>query len=87
MRPIQHCHYCGRDFVPDRRGRTPKACSRKRCRKARHDQAHRRYVQANPNVYQGFYPKTRQWLQDHYVSPSEGGWLEAFAKLDATLAA
>ncbi len=65
MRPIQHCHYCGRDFAPDHRGRTPKACARKQCRKARHDQAHRRYVQANPNIYQGFYPKTRQWLQEH----------------------
>ena len=65
MRPLQRCHYCGRDFVPDRRGRTPKACLRKRCRKARHDQAHRRYVRANPNVYQGFHPKTRRWLRDH----------------------
>ena len=27
----------------------------------------------------------RQWLPDHLVSPTEGGWHEAFAKLDATL--
>ena len=29
----------------------------------------------------------RQWLPAHLVSPSEGGWLEAFTKLDAALAA
>jgi hypothetical protein len=31
--------------------------------------------------------EVRQWLPEHLVSPSEGGWLEAFTKLDATLAA
>jgi len=29
----------------------------------------------------------RQWLPEHLASPSEKGWLEAFTKLDATLAA
>lgn len=29
----------------------------------------------------------RQWLPAEYVSPSEGGWAEALAKLDAVLAA
>jgi hypothetical protein len=29
----------------------------------------------------------RQWLPEEYVSPSEGGWAEAFTKLDAMLAA
>jgi uncharacterized protein YndB with AHSA1/START domain len=29
----------------------------------------------------------RQWLPEHLVSPSEQGWLEAFTKLDAALAA
>ena len=28
----------------------------------------------------------RQWLPEHYVSPSEGGWGEALTKLDALLA-
>lgn len=28
----------------------------------------------------------RQWLPEQYVSPSEGGWGEALAKLDALLA-
>lgn len=28
----------------------------------------------------------RQWLPEEYVSPSEGGWAEAFAKLDILLA-
>jgi len=28
----------------------------------------------------------RQWLPEHLASPSEEGWLEAFTKLDATLA-
>jgi uncharacterized protein YndB with AHSA1/START domain len=28
-----------------------------------------------------------QWLPEHLVSPSEGGWLEALTKLDAMLAA
>jgi hypothetical protein len=27
----------------------------------------------------------RQWLPEHLTGPSEGGWLEAFAKLDAML--
>jgi uncharacterized protein YndB with AHSA1/START domain len=27
-----------------------------------------------------------QWLPEHLASPSEQGWLEAFAELDATLA-
>lgn len=27
-----------------------------------------------------------QWLPQHLASPSEEGWLEAFTKLDATLA-
>ena len=31
--------------------------------------------------------EVRQWLPEHLVSPSEGGWLEAFTKLDAALAA
>jgi uncharacterized protein YndB with AHSA1/START domain len=31
--------------------------------------------------------EVRQWLAEDLVSPSEGGWGEAFAKLDATLAA
>ena len=29
----------------------------------------------------------RQWLPEHLVAPSEGGWVEAFTKLDAMLAA
>ena len=29
----------------------------------------------------------RQWLPEHLVSPTEGGWGEALSKLDATLAA
>lgn len=29
----------------------------------------------------------RQWLPEHLASPSQEGWLEAFAKLDAVLAA
>jgi uncharacterized protein YndB with AHSA1/START domain len=29
----------------------------------------------------------RQWLPEHYVAPTEGGWGEALAKLDALLAA
>ena len=28
----------------------------------------------------------RQWLPENYVSPSAGGWAEAFTKLDAWLA-
>ncbi len=28
----------------------------------------------------------RQWLPDDYVSPTEGGWAEAFTKLDTLLA-
>ena len=31
--------------------------------------------------------EVRQWLAEHLVSPSENGWAEAFAKLDAVLAA
>jgi hypothetical protein len=31
--------------------------------------------------------EVRQWLAQHLVSPSEQGWIEAFTKLDATLAA
>jgi hypothetical protein len=27
----------------------------------------------------------RQWLPEHLAAPSEGGWLEAFTKLDAML--
>jgi hypothetical protein len=27
----------------------------------------------------------RQWLPEHLTGPSEGGWLEAFARLDAML--
>jgi hypothetical protein len=30
--------------------------------------------------------EVRQWLPEHLASPSEQGWLEAFTKLDATLA-
>ncbi len=30
--------------------------------------------------------EVRQWLPDNYVSPSEGGWSEAFSKLDVMLA-
>ena len=29
--------------------------------------------------------EVRQWLPEDYVSPTEGGWGEAFAKLDAVL--
>jgi uncharacterized protein YndB with AHSA1/START domain len=31
--------------------------------------------------------EVRQWVPEHLVSPSEQGWLEAFTKLDAALAA
>ena len=31
--------------------------------------------------------EVRQWLPEHLASPSEEGWLQAFTKLDATLAA
>ena len=31
--------------------------------------------------------EVRQWLPEHLESPSEQGWLEAFTKLDAMLAA
>ena len=30
--------------------------------------------------------KVRQWLPEHLASPGEEGWLQAFTKLDATLA-
>jgi hypothetical protein len=31
--------------------------------------------------------EVRQWLPEHLASPSEQGWLEAFSKLEAMLAA
>lgn len=31
--------------------------------------------------------EVRQWLPEHLVSPTDSGWLEAFTKLDAVLAA
>jgi uncharacterized protein YndB with AHSA1/START domain len=31
--------------------------------------------------------EVRQWLPEHLTSPSEEGWVQAFTKLDATLAA
>jgi hypothetical protein len=65
MPPDQRCDYCGEVFVPDPRVRTPKACFRKRCRHARRLEARQRYVKAHPTIYQGYYPKTRQWLEAH----------------------
>jgi len=65
MPSTQRCHFCGRDFVPNPRIIKQKACSRKACQKARHDQAHAGWRCANPNVYRGVYPKSRRWLDKH----------------------
>lgn len=60
------CEYCGRTYRPDpRTAAIQKSCSRAACRAARHAQAQGRYVAANPDIFQGRYPKTRQWLKEH----------------------
>ena len=60
-----HCHYCGREFKPDPRVKTPKACLLKRCRKARHSEADARWRERNPTIDVGRYSNTRQWLAKH----------------------
>lgn len=65
MLDCQPCHYCGREFVPDPRVKIPKACFRKRCRKARHREADVRWREGNPTIDVGRYRNTRQWLAKH----------------------
>ena len=66
MPSTQCCEYCGRTYRPDPRTEAiQKSCSRAACRAARRAQAQARYVAANPDVFQGRYPKTRQWLKEH----------------------
>lgn len=65
MLDCQRCHYCGREFVPDPRVKTPKACFRKRCRKTRRREADMRWRKTNPTIDVGRYPNTRQWLAKH----------------------
>lgn len=65
MSPIQRCLFCGREFIPNPRITKQKACPRKACQKARHDQAHARWRRANPDIYRGVYANTRRWLDKH----------------------
>jgi hypothetical protein len=57
--------FCCREFVPNPRISEQKACSRKVCQKARHNQAQERWRRANPDVNRGLYPNTRRWLEKH----------------------
>jgi hypothetical protein len=45
----------------------------------------RHNAQADPLRKQQVRSEIRQWLPEHLTGPSEDGWLEAFAKLDAML--
>ena len=66
MPSTRPCCYCGRDYRPDpRTAAIQKSCFRAACRKARHRQAQALYMAANPDVFQGRYPKTRAWLAEH----------------------
>ena len=66
MPSTRQCRYCGRDYVPDpRTAAIQKSCARTSCRKERRRQAQARYLAANPDVFQGLYPKTRAWLKRH----------------------
>ncbi len=66
MPPTQSCCYCGRDYRPDpRTAAIQKSCPRPVCRKARRQEAQAHYVAANPDAFEGRYPKTRAWLKRH----------------------
>ena len=66
MPSTKRCPYCGRDYRPDpRTASIQKSCPRSACRKARREQAQASYLAANPDVFQGLYPKTRAWLKRH----------------------
>lgn len=66
MPSMKRCLYCGRDYQPDRRtAAIQKSCSRAACRKTRREHAQASYLAANPDVFQGLYPKTRAWLKRH----------------------
>jgi len=66
MQSTRPCLYCGNEYRPDARTASiQKACQRESCRTARRRQAQTRYVAANPDVFEGRYPKTRVWLTDH----------------------
>jgi hypothetical protein len=65
MQSTRPCLYCGNHYRPDpRTAAIQKACGRESCRKARRRQAQTRYVAANPDVFEGRYPKTRVWLAE-----------------------
>ncbi len=60
------CAYCGRFFRADYRVReAQKSCQSERCRKMRKKESQRKWLEANPDYFQGRYEDTKRWRHNH----------------------
>jgi hypothetical protein len=65
MAENNHCHCCGKMFVPDRRvGLRQKTCSAA-CRKVRKSESNKRFRRKNSDYWRGRYDIVKAWRKDH----------------------
>ena len=60
------CEVCGKTFTPDRRvGDRQRVCRTLSCQRERKRRAQKRWSEQNPTYFQGRYPQTKAWLDEH----------------------
>lgn len=60
------CEVCGETFIPDHRvGDRQRVCKKLTCQRERKRRAQQRWSANNPTYFQGRYPETKAWLDNH----------------------
>jgi hypothetical protein len=68
MKKQQHkiCEVCSETFIPDHRvGDRQRVCNKLACQRERKRRAQQRWIANNPTYFQGRYPETKAWLDEH----------------------
>ena len=66
-RPLRRkCLFCNYEFLPDPRlGKRQTSCGSDGCRKKRKNSAQQTWRKKNPDYFQGRYPNTKRWREEH----------------------
>ena len=60
------CEVCGKTFTPDHRvGDRQRVCRTLSCQRERKRRSQKRWNKHNPTYFQGRYPQTKAWLEEH----------------------
>lgn len=65
MRKKIRCHYCRCLFYPNPGCLNPKACGQSKCQRNRKYEAHKRWLQNNPEIVQDRRQANRDWFASH----------------------